>query len=89
MVQCVETTVLALGEHMCLRGSLLLPKIVQCQECRSVLQQARSVLHMCDPWCDAASYMILAECIPKEDRPDKGAWPTGLGGFLDQCMLSP
>ena len=66
-----------------------MPKLVQCQEYRSVLQQARCVLHMCDPWCDASSYMRLAECIPKEDRPEKGAWPTGLGGFQDQCMLSP
>ena len=64
-----------------MRGGVLLPKMVQCQEYRSVLQQARCVLHMCDPWCDAASCMRLAECIPNDDRPDKGAWPTGLGWF--------
>ena len=72
-----------------LEGMVLWPKMVQCHEYRSVLQKARCALHMCDTWCDAASCMILGECIPKEDRPEKGAWPTGLGGFLDQCLLSP
>ena len=59
-------------------GGVLWPKMVQCQEYRSVLQKARCVLHMSDTWCGAASCMIRAECIPKEDRPEKGAWPTGL-----------
>ena len=46
-------------------GRALWPKMVQCQEYRSVLQKARPVLHMSDTWCDAASCMILAECIPR------------------------
>ena len=61
-----------------IEGGVLLPKEVQCQEYRSALQKARCVLHMSDTWCAAASCMLLAECIAKEDRPEKGAWPTGL-----------
>ena len=61
-----------------IEGKVLLPKLVQCQEYRSVVQKARRVLHMSDTWCDAASCMILAECIAKEDRPENGAWPTGM-----------
>ena len=61
-----------------LEGRVLWPKMVQCQEYRSVMQKARCVLHMSDTWCAAASCMILTECMANEDRPGRGAWPTGL-----------
>ena len=81
-------TVLVLFEDV-LESRVLWPKMVECQEYRSVLQKSRCAVHMCGTWCDAAWYMRPAECRAKEDRPDEGAWPTGLGGFLDQCLLSP